>query len=51
MKTFWALVKTSPEPGSQVVRVTIESNNAYTAYSLLKAKYGNLLVSGSAFPV
>ncbi len=50
MKTFWALAKATPEPGSQVIRVTVQAENIYTAYSMLKAQYGNLLVSGSAFP-
>lgn len=50
MNTFWALVKASPEPGAQVVRVTVNAQNSYAAFSLLKAQYGNLLVSGSAFP-
>lgn len=48
MKTFWALVKTSTQPGAGFNRVTIQADNTYMATQLLKGMYGPLLLSESA---
>lgn len=48
MKTFWALVKTSTQPGAGFTKVTIQADNTYMATQLLKGMYGPLMLSESA---
>jgi hypothetical protein len=48
MKTFWALVRTSTNPGAGITRVSIQAENIFAATQLLKGMYGSLLLSESA---
>lgn len=45
MNTYWANVRTVP---GAFIRVTIQADNPYNAYQMLKAMYGSQLMSDSA---
>ena len=45
MKTFWALVRTVP---GAFIRVEIQADTPYNAYQMLKAMYGDQLISSTA---
>lgn len=45
MNTYWALVRTVP---GAFIKVTIQSDNPYNAFQMLKAMYGDQLISSFA---
>ena len=45
MRTFWALIRTS---AGGIIRVTVQAENNFVAYEMMKATYGNQLISASA---
>jgi hypothetical protein len=48
INTYWALVRTVP---GAFIRVTIQADNPYNAFQMLKAMYGSQLISDFASPV
>lgn len=48
MNTYFAFVRTVP---GAFIRVTINADNPYNAYQMLKAMYGSQLISEFASPV
>ena len=48
INTYWALVRTVP---GSFIRVTIQADNPYNAFQMLKAMYGDQLISSFASPV
>lgn len=51
MNQYYVLVRTEDRPGAMVTKVFIHADNPISAYQILKAQYGNLLLSESAAPV
>lgn len=47
MYTYWAFVRTVV---GGFMRVTVQADNPYNAYQMLRAMYGNQLISESAAP-
>lgn len=45
MRTYWALVRTT---AGGFIRVTVQADNPYNAYVMLKSMYGDKLISESA---
>ena len=45
INTYWALVRTVP---GAFIRVTIQADNPYNAYQMMKAMYGSQLISDFA---
>jgi hypothetical protein len=45
MNSYWALVRTVP---GAFIKVTIQADNPYNAYQMLKAMYGTQLISAFA---
>ncbi len=45
MKKYWALVRTVP---GAFIRVEIQADNPYNAFQMLKAMYGDQLISSTA---
>jgi hypothetical protein len=45
MHTYWAFVRTGV---GAFIRVTVQADNPYTATQMLKAMYGNKLISDCA---
>jgi hypothetical protein len=45
MRTFWALMRTST---GGIIRVTVQAENNFVAYEMMKAQYGGQLISQSA---
>lgn len=45
MNTYWALVRTTV---GGYIRVTVQADNPYNAYVMLKSMYGDKLISESA---
>ena len=45
MKSFWVFVRTVP---GAFIRVVVQADNSYNAYQMLKAMYGDQLISSYA---
>lgn len=45
MNSYWALVRTVV---GGFIRVTVQASDPYSAYQMLKAQYGDKLISESA---
>jgi hypothetical protein len=45
MRTFWALIRTS---AGGIIRVTVQAESNFVAYEMMKALYGDQLISQSA---
>jgi hypothetical protein len=45
MNKYWALVRTVP---GAFIRVEIQADNPYNAFQMLKAMYGDQLISSAA---
>lgn len=50
LDTYWAFVKVRNESGVKINRVVIKATDQFEAYMLLKAIYGDILLSKSAHP-
>lgn len=50
-ENFWAFVKVSDESSVRINRVVIKAENQFEAYMLLKAIYGDFLLSKCAYPM
>lgn len=48
MNTYWAFVRTVP---GAFIKVTVQADNSYAAYQMLKAMYGDQLISDYASQV
>lgn len=48
MQTYFAMVRTVP---GGFIRVTVQADNPYNAYQMLKSMYGDKLISEYAVPV
>lgn len=48
MNSYWALIRTSNQPGAGLIRVTVNADTNFNATQILKGMYGSLLLSESA---